>query len=108
MHTSTWTSLLLLGLAQLVPEASARPSSCPPPAVKPGRAIYTLSNEEHNSVIALSIGGNGLLSKATTTPTGGSGSNIITVNGNTKTPGGPDALASQSALTIAGNVSTPE
>ncbi|RFU80131.1 hypothetical protein TARUN_2094 [Trichoderma arundinaceum] len=103
MHSSTWASLLLLGLAQLVPEASARPSSCPPPKFKPGRAIYTLSNEEHNSVIALPIGSNGLLSKGTTTSTYGAGSNILVVKDNKKQLGAPDALASQSALTIAGN-----
>ncbi|KAL7944472.1 hypothetical protein V8C42DRAFT_89535 [Trichoderma barbatum] len=104
MHSSTWKSLLLLGLAHLVPEVSARPSSCPPP-VRPGKAIYTISNGQHNSVIALPIDSKGLLSKGTSTSTGGAGSSILVVNGNTKQPGGPDALVSQSALTVAGNVS---
>ena len=104
MHSSTWTSLFLLGLANLVPDASARPSACPPP-VKPGKAIYTLSNEQQNSVIALPIGSNGLLSQGTSTPTGGAGSNVIVASGNTTGPAGPDALNSQSCLTVVGNVS---
>lgn len=64
-----------------------------------------ISNGAHNSVIALPINSNGLLSQGTSTSTGGSGSNFLTVNGNKKEPAGPDALASQAALTISGNVS---
>jgi hypothetical protein len=104
MHSSTWTSLLLLGLANLVPDASARPSACPPP-VKPGKAIYTITNEKQNSVIALPIGSDGLLYQGTSTPTGGSGSNALTASGKTTAPAAPDALVSQSALTVVGNVS---
>ncbi|EHK24734.1 uncharacterized protein TRIVIDRAFT_189996 [Trichoderma virens Gv29-8] len=89
MHSSTWTSLLLLGLANLVPE--------------PGKAIYTISNGAQNSVIALPINSNGLLSQGTSTPTGGAGSNVLVVNGNKKEPASPDALVSQAALTVAGN-----
>ncbi|KAL7937750.1 hypothetical protein V8C35DRAFT_293461 [Trichoderma chlorosporum] len=105
MHTTTWTSLLLLGLANLVPEVSARPSACPPPPppVKAGRAFYSITNEAQNSVIALPIGSNGLLSQGTSTPTGGAGGNTVNISGNKKTLAGPDALASQSALTVAGN-----
>ncbi|EGR52866.1 uncharacterized protein TRIREDRAFT_54426 [Trichoderma reesei QM6a] len=102
MHSSTWTSLLLLGLANLVPDASARPSACPPP-VKPGKAIYTITNEKQNSVIALPIGSDGLLYQGTSTPTGGSGSNALTASGKTTAPAAPDALVSQSALTVVGN-----
>lgn len=104
MHTSTWTSLFLLGLANLVPEASARPSTCPPPP-KPGKALYMISNGAHNSVIALPINSNGLLGQGTSTSTGGSGSNFFTITDNKKEIAGPDALASQAALTISGNVS---
>jgi hypothetical protein len=96
--------MLLLGLAQLVPEASALPASCPPSKVKPGRAIYITSNEQRNSVIALPIGSNGLLSEGTTFSTGGTGSSIVTMSGNKVVPAAADVLSSQSALTVAGNV----
>ncbi|KAL6802147.1 hypothetical protein J3E68DRAFT_423998 [Trichoderma sp. SZMC 28012] len=102
MHTSTWTSLLFLGLANLVPEASARPSTCPPP-LKPGKALYMISNGARNSVIALPINSNGLLGQGTSTPTDGWGSNFVTVTDGKKEAAGPDALASQAALTISGN-----
>ncbi|KAL7798324.1 hypothetical protein V8C37DRAFT_399114 [Trichoderma ceciliae] len=102
MHSSTWTSLLLLGLAQLVPETVAAPSTSSP-NIKPGRAIYMNSNEERNSVIALPIGSNGLVSQGTSTSTGGAGSKVFVVSGNTTQPAGTDALASQSAVSIAGN-----
>ncbi|KAM0255971.1 hypothetical protein ACHAQJ_005275 [Trichoderma viride] len=103
MHTSTWTSMLLLGLAQLTPEASALPTSCSPPKAKTGRAIYITSNQQHNSVIALPIGSNGLLSEGTTISTGGTGSSIVTMSGDKVVPATADVLSSQSAVTVAGN-----
>ncbi|UKZ59168.1 uncharacterized protein TrAtP1_000485 [Trichoderma atroviride] len=104
MHSSTWKSLLVLGLTSLATESAAAPTSCPPPKVKPGRAIYITSNQQQNSIIALPIGSNGQLSAGTLTATGGSGSSILNQNGNVQTPATADVLSSQSAVTVAGNV----
>ncbi|KAL7922926.1 hypothetical protein ACQKWADRAFT_62625 [Trichoderma austrokoningii] len=101
MHSYTWKSLLVLGLTQLATESAAAPTSCPPPNVKPGRAIYITSNQQQNSIIALPIGRNGQLSAGTLTSTGGSGSSILNQNGNVKTPATSDVLSSQSAVTVA-------
>ncbi|KAI8634645.1 hypothetical protein F5Y19DRAFT_409475 [Xylariaceae sp. FL1651] len=66
-----------------------------------GKAVYLLTNDEVNSVVALPIGADGKLSRGTVTPSGGNGSNSI--DGSTMQPAGPDALVGQSALTLAGN-----
>ncbi|KAK4247847.1 hypothetical protein C7999DRAFT_40837 [Corynascus novoguineensis] len=65
-----------------------------------GRAVYFITNRESNAVVALPIGANGQLSPGTVTPTDGAGA--IALNSNNE-PATPDALASQSALAIAGN-----
>lgn len=67
-----------------------------------GKAIYLLTNDEANGVVALPIGNDGTLSKGRVTMTGGAGSVAVDADGK---PATPDALISQSALTIAGNVS---
>jgi hypothetical protein len=67
------------------------------------KAIYFLTNEKENAVVALPIGKDGMLSNGTVTKTGGAGS--IAINGATGQPGLPDALVGQSALTVVGNVS---
>ncbi|KAK0639638.1 hypothetical protein B0T16DRAFT_463289 [Cercophora newfieldiana] len=66
-----------------------------------GRALYFITNDETNSVVALPIGADGRLSPGTVTPTGGSGS--VALNADNQ-PATPDALVSQSALAIAGNL----
>ncbi|WAO93401.1 Hypothetical protein NCS54_01094800 [Fusarium falciforme] len=65
-----------------------------------GKAIYLLTNDEANGVVALPIGNDGTLSKGRVTMTGGAGSVAVDADGK---PATPDALISQSALTIAGN-----
>ncbi|KAM0328521.1 hypothetical protein ACHAQA_004928 [Verticillium albo-atrum] len=70
-------------------------------AQQSGRAIYLLSNEAENSVVALPVGSDGMLSEGTSASTSGAGAN--SVDGSTGEPAAPDALVSQSALTIAGN-----
>ncbi|KAF4502164.1 hypothetical protein FAGAP_1644 [Fusarium agapanthi] len=78
------------------------------PACKPGmnsndmmgKAIYVLTNEEANGVLAIPIGQDSTLSKGKVTMTGGAGSVAVDAEGK---PATPDALISQSALTIAGN-----
>ncbi len=66
------------------------------------KAIYFITNDAQNAVAAVPIGADGMLSGGTVTATGGSGGNSISAA--TKEPAGPDALISQSSLTIAGNV----
>ncbi|KIW96366.1 uncharacterized protein Z519_03435 [Cladophialophora bantiana CBS 173.52] len=68
---------------------------------KGARAIYFITNDASNSVAAVPVAANGMLSEGTLTPTGGDGSNSI--SGATNEPAAPDALISQSALTVAGN-----
>jgi hypothetical protein len=70
---------------------------------KAAQAIYLITNDASNAVAAVPIGADGMLSAGTVTPTGGDGANLI--NGATNEPAAPDALFSQSSLTIAGNVS---
>lgn len=67
-----------------------------------GKAIYFITNDDTNSVVALPIGTAGTLSKGTVIPTGGKGSVGISKATNEKAIG--DGLTSQSAITISGNV----
>ncbi|EFQ35956.1 uncharacterized protein GLRG_11100 [Colletotrichum graminicola M1.001] len=69
--------------------------------MKVGKTIYTITNEVENSVVALPISRTGLLNSGNSVKTGGAGSNFF--DSATNGPAAPDALASQSALTIAGN-----
>ncbi|GKT52679.1 3-carboxymuconate cyclase [Colletotrichum tofieldiae] len=78
---------------------SARPARCHG-TNRVGRVIYTITNDKANSVVAVPISSNGMLSGGTSISTGGAGSNFF--DGTTNGPAAPDALASQSALTIAG------
>ena len=69
-----------------------------------GKAVYLITNEQTNAVVALRVGPDGKLSHGTVTPTGGAGSVALNSQGE---PAITDALVSQSALTVAGNVSLP-
>ena len=66
------------------------------------KAIYFLTNDAKNAVVALPIGCDGTVSHGSVTGTGGKGSNSIDMN--TNLPAAPDALSSQSALTVSGQV----
>jgi len=68
------------------------------PAV--GKAIYMLSNDAENAVVALPIGADGMLSQGKVVKTGGAGSVAVDADGK---PATPDALVGQSALTVVGN-----
>ncbi len=97
--------LQLLLLASWFLSVLARPAACGIPAVKVipnGKAVYLLTNDNSNAVVALPIGKDGLLAPGSRTATGGSGANGI--DGSTNQPAAPDALFSQSSLAIAGNV----
>ena len=82
--------------------AAAAPRGCQKQSRASGQALYLISNEATNSVVALRIGADGRLSAGASTKTGGSGANGI--DGSTNQPAAPDALFSQSALTVAGKV----
>ncbi|OAL55137.1 hypothetical protein IQ07DRAFT_499576 [Pyrenochaeta sp. DS3sAY3a] len=63
-----------------------------------GKAVYFLTNDAQNAVVAVPIDSTGSLSGGTMTSTGGAGSNSIDSATNAKAA--PDALIGQSALTI--------
>lgn len=96
-------SLLLLAFLLLAQEAASRPSRMSQQnAVAVGKAIYLLTNDQANGVVAMPIGANGTLSQGTVAGTGGRGS--VALNSDNQ-PATPDALVSQSALTLVGDVS---
>ncbi|KAJ8097184.1 hypothetical protein POJ06DRAFT_286612 [Lipomyces tetrasporus] len=64
-----------------------------------GKAVYLLTNDAVNAVVAVPIAADGTLSYGTVTGTRGAGSSSI--SGGTMMPSAPDALLSQNALTIA-------
>lgn len=67
-----------------------------------GKAIYFLTNDAQNAVVAMAVNPDGSLGESSITPTGGAGANSI--DGMTGLPAVPDALVGQGALTIAGQV----
>ena len=67
-----------------------------------GKAIYFLTNDAENAIVALPIDKSGMLSKGTITKTGGKGS--VSINGATMQPAVTDVLVSQSPLTVVGSV----
>lgn len=69
---------------------------------KLAKAVYFLTNDAKNSVVALKVNADGTLSDGSITLTGGSGASGI--NGMTNAAAGPDSLFSQSALKADGNV----
>ncbi|KAJ9148577.1 3-carboxymuconate cyclase [Pleurostoma richardsiae] len=93
-------SIFLLALAPILVHVSGRPAACKA-TPKAAKAVYVMSNAQANCVAAIPIGADGMLSNGTCTVTGGAGSNSI--DGTTNQPAAPDALVSQSSLTIAGN-----
>jgi hypothetical protein len=81
-----------------------RMTGCPPTgaATAQAKAIYFMTNQATNSVIAIPVSANGTLSGGTSIGTGGAGSNLIDTS--TNEPAAPDALASQGAVKVEGNV----
>ncbi|KAM0234749.1 hypothetical protein ACHAPO_006113 [Fusarium lateritium] len=102
MFSSTTTSILLSALLSLTQQVSSHPACRPKMnnAATMGKAVYILTNDETNGVLALPIGKDGTLSKGQVAVTGGAGSIAVDADGN---PATPDALVAQSSLTIAGN-----
>jgi hypothetical protein len=96
---------IILFVAALIVTIEGAPHAESRAALTPNngpKAIYFLTNNEQNAVVALPVGCDGTLSHGSVTLTGGKGSN--TINMDTKMPASPDALSSQSALTISGQV----
>ncbi|KAK4165531.1 hypothetical protein QBC43DRAFT_351127 [Cladorrhinum sp. PSN259] len=91
---------LLLALALQAARGAASTCSGGSPAPGAGKALYLITNDEANAVVALRVGPDGRLSPGSVTPTNGAGS--VALNSMNQ-PAAPDALVSQSALTIAGN-----
>ncbi|KAH7070058.1 hypothetical protein FB567DRAFT_539749 [Paraphoma chrysanthemicola] len=100
---------ILLAATDAVPhqrgKANSNDGGCAAPqqpaVMAVGKAVYFLTNDKENAVVALPIGADGTLSNGTVTNTGGAGS--IAIDGATMQPGVPDALVGQSSLTVAGN-----
>jgi 4-hydroxy-3-methylbut-2-en-1-yl diphosphate synthase IspG/GcpE len=107
LKSTTTTFVFLAALATLgatVPhqyKSVQRSTSCS--HVPVGKAVYILTNEAKNAVVALPIAHDGTLSNGTVTSTAGAGG--IAIDGMTNSPLLPDALLSQSSLTVVGNVS---
>ena len=102
---SILTLLVFLSIFSL---SLALPQGCPAPSnastVQAGKAIYFITNEDRNDLIALPVGSDGTLSKGSCTSTGGSGS--LSIDGSTNQPAVRDGLVSQGSVAIAGKVST--
>ncbi|KFY96698.1 hypothetical protein V498_02542 [Pseudogymnoascus sp. VKM F-4517 (FW-2822)] len=92
-------SAAVLGLVAVEGAPSVEPRTATEQGNGP-KAIYFLTNEAQNAVVALPVGCDGTLSGGSVTGTGGKGSNAIDTN--TSLPAAPDALGSQSALTVSG------
>ncbi|KFY40028.1 hypothetical protein V494_03694 [Pseudogymnoascus sp. VKM F-4513 (FW-928)] len=92
-------SAALLGLAIVEAAPHAEPRTATEQGNGP-KAIYFLTNNAKNAVVALPVECDGTLSLGSVTETGGKGANSIDMN--TNLPAGPDALSSQSALTVSG------
>lgn len=90
MHPQAFTRLLCL--AQVVLQVSARATDARAEAGS-GKAIYMITNDKINAIIALPIGAASILSAGTYTATGSAGSNSI--DGTTNQAAAPDALVSQ-------------
>jgi hypothetical protein len=88
---------------------AAQNATCPGLAAGAGvaaanaKAIYFITNDACNSVVALKVAADGTLSDGSITGTGGAGMNAI--DSATGGPAAPDALFSQGAVKVAGNVS---
>ncbi|KAH7069563.1 hypothetical protein BKA63DRAFT_605974 [Paraphoma chrysanthemicola] len=82
------------------PNAGACAAPQQPDAMTVGKAVYFLTNDKENAVVALPISADGTLSNGTMTKTGGAGSIALDAK---MQPAVPDALVGQSSLTVAGN-----
>ncbi|OIW33070.1 hypothetical protein CONLIGDRAFT_695437 [Coniochaeta ligniaria NRRL 30616] len=91
MRAETLASVVL---AALVLPVSALPQTT---RSSSGKAIYIITNDAKNAVVAVRIGRDGQLSRGTTTETGGAGGSGV--DSATNQTAAPDSLFSQSSLT---------
>lgn len=106
MYISTLVSLIALAPSAI--QVSARPArSCGKKGgaakVANGKGVYMLSNQASNAVVAVPIAQDGTLDEAGGSSTNTGGAGAAGIDGSTNAPSNPDALFSQSALTVAGN-----
>ena len=69
----------------------------------PAKAVYFMTNEAQNAVVALPVSKDGSLSTWTMTATGAAGGSLVSAMDGT--PDGPDALGSQGSVQVADDVS---
>lgn len=70
---------------------------------KPPKAVYLMTNEASgNSIVGLKVAADGSLTAGSLTPTGGKGASGI--DGSTNQTAAPDALFSQSAIKVEGDM----
>ncbi|KAK3330574.1 hypothetical protein B0H66DRAFT_68206 [Apodospora peruviana] len=103
MHSLIRYSLVATAVLGMAGGVASRPSARQAAAAGAAnaKAFYFITNNEENTVAAVELGADGLVTgKATVLATGGAGANGI--DGSTNKSAVPDALFSQSALTIAG------
>jgi hypothetical protein len=96
-RTTSLPGLLTVFALQTLAHPTARAST--------GKAVYVITNDEANAVLALPIS-NGLLAAGSVIQTGGAGASAV--DSSTNQSAGPDALFSQSSLAVAGIVSYPK
>ena len=96
MHSLSSTCLLLPALLAVALPGALAQEAC----ANGAKALYFITNEQANAVVALPVGADGMVSAGTTTATGGSGSSALDAN---KQPALTDSLVTQSAITVAGN-----
>jgi hypothetical protein len=97
-------SFLIFSLLILLSPISAFPSARLNNRAAAGtpQAVYFLTNDACNSVVALKVNCDGTLSDGSITSTGGAGGNGFDAANNKSSA--PDALFSQGALKVDGNV----
>ena len=66
------------------------------------KALYFMTNQANNSIVALPVASNGSLSEGTLVATGGAGGNLIDIT--TNKPSAPDALSSQDSVKVVSNL----
>lgn len=105
LHFKTLLSFLVITALSRAAPCNHTASGTAAAAVKSAKAVYLITNDVQNAIVALTVNADGTLSKGSTTLTGGQGASGI--DGAKNATAGPDALFSQSAIKVDGNVPTP-
>lgn len=96
-------SLALVALTLCAQAASIPAKNQPDTQTNGAKAVFFMTNSDENSVIAVSVGSDGLLSQAVRVASGGKGA--VGIDGSTNSSAAVDGLFSQSSVAIAQNVS---